>query len=160
MIFDNDDDDFDFGDLPDDGEFEKEMEREDRKIDSHPLYSQAKEIMTLVDVLLDTNDDENLRLHFGPTLKESAMIILAKLNSGLRSDSYVTAMQKASLIRDHAEYLRLSNHTLNSTKGFDPKYVKLFRQEMEKFRELFVLWALEIHKMSPDYEDEWGLFIK
>jgi hypothetical protein len=157
MIF--EDDDFDFENLSDD-EFKKESDEEERKLNAHPLYIQANEILTIVDVLVDTNEDDEQSKDFGFTLRESAMIIVAKLSSGLRSDSYVMSMQKASIIRDHAEYLRLSNHTLGIMEGFDPKYVTLFRQEMERFKELFILWAKEIHKMDSDYVDEWGLFLK
>ena len=153
------DDDFDFENLSDD-EFRKKSEEEELKLNAHPLYIQANEILTIVDVLLDTNGDDEQSKDFGFTLRESAMIIIAKLSSGLRSDSYVMSMQKASIIRNHADYLRLSNHTLGIMEGFDPKYLTLFRQEMERFRELFILWAKEIHKMAPDYEDEWGLFLK
>lgn len=152
-------DDFDFNDLPDDDEFRKQHEEEERKLKAHPLYVQAKEIMIIVDVLLDANDLDDYTRDFGATLRDSAMIINAKLSSGLRSESYVLCMQNAAIIRDHAEYLRLSNHTLNSTEGFDPAYVKLFRQEMEKFKTLFIIWANEIHHMIPD-DDEWGLFNK
>ena len=88
------------------------------------------------------------------------MIILAKLASGLGSDDYVLSMQKASIIRDHAEYLRLSNHMLNSLGVFDKAYVKAFREEMERFRELFREWAQEIREQENDFNDEWGLFVK
>jgi len=161
MIEDNDDFDFnhEFSDEENE-EFEKQRKEEERRLHEHPLYVQAKEIMAIVDTLMDTASEEAREMHES-TLRESAMIVCAKLASGLMSDSYVICMQKASIIRDHAEYLRLSNHSLNYSESFDPKYVNLFREEMEKFRELFKLWAVEIHKMEPDFEDtDWGLFIK
>jgi hypothetical protein len=164
MIDDEDDLDFDFNaEFSDEenAEFEKEQKEEAHRLKTHPLFVQAKEVLHIVDVLLDTCQDEMVKKSFTETLGESATIILAKLSSGLTSKSYVQCMQKASIIRDHAEYMRLSNHMLSHLKAIDPKYIKLFREEMEKFRELFKLWASEIHKMEPDYEDEdWGLFIK
>jgi hypothetical protein len=95
---------------------------------------------------------------YGSTLRESAMIIVAKLNSALLSDNYLLCIQNAALIRDHGEYLRLSNHMLDSSGAFDEKYVTMFRQEMETFRLLFKEWTETIHKMENDLEDEWGLF--
>lgn len=159
---DNEDFDFSYDDLSD--EEKKELERqqlaEEERINNHPLNLQAHEIMNMIDVLLDTCNDEEAKDMYGRTLRESAMIILAKLASGLGSDDYVLSMQKASIIRDHAEYLRLSNHMLNSMEVFDKAYVKAFREEMERFRELFKEWAAEIRAQENDYHDEWGLFVK
>jgi len=159
----DDDDDFDFNQEfseEDNAEFERQRKEEERRLNEHPLFIQANEILNIVDALMDTADEDARERH-APLLRESAMIICAKLSSGLTSDSYVICMQKASIIRDHAEFLRLSNHSLDYSDNFDPNYVKLFREEMEKFRELFKLWAADIHKMIPDFEDnDWGLFVK
>lgn len=160
----NDDDfgAFSYDDLSDDEkrEIERQQQEEDERLANHPLNVQANEIMNMIDVLLDTCNDEKARDMYGSTLRESAMIILAKLASGLTSDDYVLSMQKASIIRDHAEYLRLSNHMLNSLEVFDKAYVKAFREEMEKFRSLFREWAAEIREQVNDFDDEWGLFVK
>jgi len=159
----DDDDDFDFDQEfseEDNKEFERQRKEEERKLNEHPLFVQANEILNIVDALMDTAEEDARHMHEA-LLKESAMIICAKLASGLTSESYVICMQKASIIRDHAEFLRLSNHTLEYCEGLDPNYIKMFREEMEKFRNLFKIWAAEIHKMIPDFEDEnWGLFVK
>jgi hypothetical protein len=139
-------------------EFEKERREERKKLKNHPLLKQAQEILSIVDALLDTYKDEEILKMYGGTLRESAMIIIAKLNSALVSDNYLVCMQNAALIRDHGEYLRLLNHMFNSSDVFDKKYVEMFRQEMENFRNLFKDWAKEIRKMENDFEDEWGLF--
>ena len=49
---------------------------------------------------------------------------------------------------------------LNSLEVFDKAYVKSFRDEMERFRELFREWAKEIQAQENEYKDEWGLFVK
>ena len=98
---------------------------------------------------------------FGSSLIESAYIINAKLAGALGSDSYIVCMQSAALIRSNAEYLRLSNHSLNEMTNIEKKYISVFRVEMEKFRELFILWAKEVKAMKEKdefSEDEWGLF--
>ena len=155
-------DDFSYDDLSEEEkrELDRQLEEEDRRVKNHPLNVQAREIKNMIDVLLDTCGDEEAREQYGSTMRDSAMIILAKLASGLSSDDYVLSMQKAALIRDHAEYLRLSNHMLDSAEVFDKAYVKAFRDEMEKFRELFREWAAEIREQTNDFEDEWGLFMK
>jgi hypothetical protein len=141
-------------------ELDKQFEAEELRVERHPLNIQAQEILHMIDVLLDTSSDNQMKEMYGSTLRDSAMIIMAKLASGLSSDSYLICMQKAAIIRDHAEYLRLSNHMLENLGCFDPKYIEAFRDEMEKFRELFIGWAKEIRKMDDSFEDEWGLFMK
>ncbi len=156
-----DDDDFDFGELSDEEreEIEREMKAEDARVNKHPLMLQAQEILNIVDYLLDSTDSETIDM-YGGTLRESTMMLVVKLSSALRSDSYVICMQSASIIRDHAEYLRLSNHMLTDSEAFDEKYITMFREEMERFRELFKIWAKEIRDKENDFEDEWGLFLK
>lgn len=153
-----DEDDFEFS-QEENEELENEMRKEKEKLRKHPLLKQAKEILSIVDALLDTCNDELIAEQYGGTLRESAMIVVVKLSSGLASDNYLLCMQNAALIREHGEYLRLSNHMLRSSDAFDEKYITMFRQEMENFRLLFKEWAKEIRKMENDFEDEWGLFI-
>jgi hypothetical protein len=152
-----DDEDFEFSE-EENAEFEREQTEERAKLKKHPLLKQAKEINTIVDALLTTCNDPQEEL-YGNTLRESAMIIVAKLSSGLRSNNYLLCMQNAAIIREHGEYLRLSNHLLNHSGAFDEKYVTMFREEMENFRLLFMEWAKEIRKMENDVQDEWGLFL-
>jgi hypothetical protein len=154
-----DDDDFELS--PEEREeLENEMREERKRLAKHPLLKQAKEILSMVDVLLDTCSDELIADQYGASLRESAMIVVVKLSSALNSDNYLLCMQNASLIREHGEYLRLSNHMLNSSGAFDKKYVSMFREEMESFRLLFREWTKEIHKLESDVDDEWGLFLK
>jgi hypothetical protein len=156
-----DDDDFDFGELSDEEreEVEREMKEEDARVNKHPLMLQAQEILQIVDALLSSTDSEAIEM-YGGTLRESTMMLVVKLSSALRADSYVICMQSAAIIRDHAEYLRLSNHMLTDSEAFDEKYITMFREEMERFRELFKIWAKEIRDKENDFEDEWGLFLK
>jgi len=153
-----DNEDFEFSEEENE-EFENEQRKEREKLKKHPLLKQAKEIVSILDALLATSNEEEDADQYGNTLRESAMIIVAKLTSGLRSDNYLLCMQNAAIIREHGEYLRLSNHMLNSSDGFNEKYVDMFRQEMENSRLLFKEWADEIRKMENDFEDEWGLFL-
>jgi hypothetical protein len=159
MMNDNfDDEDFEW-DEDDEREFNKRQEAEDEKLRTHPLYIQANEILNIVDTLIDTAGEEDVD-RYTVGMQESAMIILTKLSAALLCDSYVICMQYAAIIRDHGHYLRLINHSLKMTDAFDKKYVEMFRAEMEKFRELFNIWAAEIKQMDrTDEIDEWGLFM-
>lgn len=150
-------DDNDFEDFSDEEneEFNREREEKRKRLKSHPLVLQSQIIYEVVNALVD---DDSLP---DSTLLNSAMVIQAKLYGAITSDSYVICMQNASIIRDHAQYLLVANHHLNENSELDSQYIAILREEMEKFRKLFKLWAAEIHKMEPDFTDEdWGLFIK
>lgn len=147
---------FDDNDFSDD-----EFERRREKARNHPLRRQAEEVLKVVGLLIEYAGDDEESDRFGTTILESAHIINAKLAGALGSDSYMVCMQNAAIIRSHAEYIRLSNHTLKEMTGIDKKYISVLRSEMEKFRELFVEWAKEVRAMKEKdefSEDEWGLF--
>lgn len=151
------DDDFDFEEFSDEEneEINKEIAENKRILKSHPLIIQSKVIYEVLNALIDSDD------LFDTTLLDSIFTIQAKLHGAITSKSYVICMQNAAIIRYHAQYLLLSNNHLASTSKLDLQYIAVLREEMEKFRELFKLWAVEIHSMEPDFTDEdWGLFVK
>lgn len=163
MNFD-DDDDFDMDDELSDEEneeLEREMERQRLFVKNHPLFKQAEEASHTLDTLLESGRQSGDHMEsFTSSLSGAMMVLMAKLYAALHSDSYLVCMQNAAIIRNEAEYLRLSQHMLNSSRDYDRAYVSVFREDMEKFRVLFIEWAKEIRKMDKDgIEDEWGLFL-
>lgn len=162
MHFNNDDFDDDFEDSDFDREaFERQRKEEDERLNSHPLFRQANEVLRLLDALLNAVGEQEEVEIYGTALRESAMTVVAKLAAGLQSESYVVCMQAAAIIREHAQTLLLANHLLTYTQATETEYIALFREEMETFRKLFKEWAAEINRMPVDFEDEeWGLFRK
>ncbi len=163
MNFD-DDDDFDMDDELSDEENEElnqEMEKRRRSVKNHPLFKQAKEASHTLRALLESSNQSGEEMEsFTESLSGAMMIMTAKLYAALGSDSYLVCMQNASIIRNEAEYLRLSSHMLNFSENYDKAYVSVLREEMEKFRRLFIDWAKEIRAMDKGgVEDEWGLFL-
>jgi len=158
-----DDDDFDSDDAISHNEREEisaRFEKERRETESHPLYAQAIEAEGTLDALMNNSDEEQDPITRSQTqlLKDSMLQVKAKLYSALQSKNYFISMQNAAIIREHAEYLRLSSQMLKRLPGFDPTYVAVFRTEMETFRELFKTWAADIKTIDKDgLEDEWGL---
>jgi hypothetical protein len=147
--------------LDDDDFSQDDFEKRRKRANEHPLRRQAKEILKVVSLLLEYANNEEEVEQYGSTLIESAHIINAKLAGALVSDSYIVCMQNAAIIRSHAEYIRLSNHSLTEMTNIDKKYISVLRSEMEKFRELFRDWAGEIRAMKEKdefSEDDWGLF--
>jgi hypothetical protein len=159
---DNEGFDFNFDELNDEdrAELEEQQREEEIRLNKHPLFKQAHEINKVLDLVLESFYNPEEKELFGTTLKNSALTIITKLSSGLTSDSYGYCMQKAAVIREHGEYLRLSNHLLSSRKSCETRYIDLFREEMDQFHHLFKNWAKEILTMKDDFEDEWGLFVK
>ena len=91
---------------------------------------------------------------------QSAMMMTAKLSGALGSESWLICMQSASLVRFYANDLLVASNGLKMFTETHADYIRHFRAEMEKFRDLFVAWTKEIHAMDPEeYVDEWGLFL-
>jgi hypothetical protein len=152
MNFDNDD--FGLDDLSDE---EKEKER---YIRNHPLFKKAHEISILVEAIIETLPEDETEI-YASTLFESSIILAPKLAGALGSGSWLISMQNAALIRYHAEYLLLSNHSLNQIGKIDTNYVALLRTEMEEFKQLFKAWMEEVNKLDHEiFEDDWGLFLR
>jgi len=136
------------------------MESRHWRTKKHYLQLHINELSNTIKILLESVDSNDDFINSQKEIiQQSLLIIKAKLYSALRSDSYLVCMQNAAIIRYHAEYLKTSYHTLNDTGLFNTSYVKVFRNEMEEFRELFIVWINDIKQMDREgIEDEWGLF--
>lgn len=152
-------DDFDEEDFNDE-EAESDFQAEQQRKRNHPLYKQSKEVIQVVRALIESIKDEGLKEMYGSTMTESAYIISAKLSSALTTELYTLAMQNAAIIRDHAEYIRISTSGLHMLDESHTEYIVVLREEMEKFRALFREWVKEIQQLEDEIEDEWGLFTK
>lgn len=144
-----------------DEEGDDEFERLQKRKKNLPIYKKALEISHTVHALnacLKGRDKEMFAYH----LSESSLILPAKIAGAVGSGSWLLSMQNAAIIRYHAEWLLSATSGLKHMTKADKDYVKVLRNEMEEFRDLFNEWVIEIHKMERDEydEDEWGLFIK
>jgi GTP-sensing pleiotropic transcriptional regulator CodY len=127
---------------------------------SNPLVKQLNEVCGTLDTLLDNCEatDQLLKNNIA-ILKNSTQLLQYELYTALKSDDFLDCMQRASIVRQYADSLRSSSQTLIESNEFDNTYISVFRDEMEKFRELFRDWAHEIKQMDRNgLDDEWGLF--
>lgn len=153
-----DDDDFGFDDELSDDEL-NEFENKNKKRKKHPLMVHAYEIVSLANALHKSMDEDEQQMQ-GDHIMQSAMMMAAKLGGAIGSDSWLICMQNAALVRYHAHDLLVASHGLDMFTETHADHIRHFRAEMEKFRDLFVEWAKEIHAMEPEeYIDEWGLFL-
>ena len=70
---------------------------------------------------------------------------------------YAIRMENASIIRKNAQFIKSSMLTMMSEGVIEEAHGYVIRDEIDKFRELFKIWASTFQK--DEYEDEWGLFI-
>ncbi|MFZ5554756.1 MAG: hypothetical protein ACOZCO_16700 [Bacteroidota bacterium] len=141
-------------------EQEKAFREKQEKIKKHPLRKKAHEIFKTIHSMLSGMDEQGKEM-VGHRMLESAMIIEAKLAGALGSDMWLICMQNAAIVRQYASELLISNHSLEMFTETDESYIRLFRKDMEEFRELFKEWVTSFEKLDrSEYEDEWGLFIR
>jgi len=164
MSWDNDDNgfDFNFDDLsPEERkEINRKMNERKIRIENHPLVIKAEVVFNIVSAFITTIPADEREVYSG-ILMESAMMLKPKIAGAMGSDSWLLSMQNASLIRYHAEYLLTSTSGFNHFFEADRDYVKLFRNELIEFKNLFKEWIKEINQLEQEeYIDEWGLFIR
>ncbi|HLG04389.1 MAG TPA: hypothetical protein VI731_12395 [Bacteroidia bacterium] len=161
MTWDNDDDfNFEMSDEENE-EYEREEKKKEEYRMNHPITKQGEEVYRTVRALVESISDEGARNSYGSILMESAMIIPAKIAGAFGSESWLLMMQNAAIIRSHAEYLLTATSGMKYEEMADLRYVQLMREEMTRFRTVFVEWVKEIHQMEEEeYVDEWGLFIR
>lgn len=126
---------------------------------SLPIYQKAQLLYKLVESLVASlpEDDEYIQAtkHM---LLEDAMIIPAKIAAAEGGDLYSIRMQNAALIREYAMHLYVQVGSLEFQESYkDIAYVKLIRQELEAFRQLFIEWVESFDKNNHIWDD-WGLF--
>lgn len=156
----DDNDDFFPDDIDPEEEAEYRKQRELEKKNSKALFDKAKGILQTVESLRATLEKEE-ESEYISTLMESALIIPAKIAGASGSGNWHIYMQNASLIRYHAEYLLVSCHGLREFTSAEESYIKVFRREMEEFRDLFREWVKTFDQLErDDYEDDWGLFVR
>ncbi len=154
-----DDDDFNLDDFSD-GE-DDDFERMQKNKRHQPIYLKAVDIFRTVEALAASLKGDDKEMYMD-TIRESAMMLAPKIAGVIGGDSWVLSMQNASIIRYHAQYLHTSTSGLKVFTKADKDYIKVLRDDMEEFRELFKEWVSTFAKMEKEEwdEDEWGLFVR
>ncbi len=143
----------------DDADEDYDPEEERRKLEAMPLYKKALEILDLTQQIVDTfPDDEMARVH-RQLMMEDAMIIPAKVAGAEAMDDYVLKMENATVIKIHARSLLTQTSSAKYLDLQDERYLKLLRDEVEAFRELFKVWVKTFEVDTTKEGDGWGLFV-
>ena len=154
-------DDDEFKDEDEEGEeWKPNPTREACKI----LYKQWQEVMIVLNGALDSMVIEEKEDGFPADYWEDhkAMLlgdayqVAVKIKSS-EAGLYTIRMENASIIRKNAQFIKSSMLTMISERVIEKDHGYVIREEVDKFRELFKIWASTFRK--DEYEDEWGLFI-
>jgi hypothetical protein len=129
------------------------------------LYGQWQAVMFLLKGILshyyekfDSDDIEELILiDVAKNIHGDAHIVGLKIRSSEVGDRYVSRMENAAIVRALAKDIYVELGLFSQKEGMDDDHIMVVRQEIEKFRTLFIEWVNTFEK--DDMTDEWGLFV-
>ncbi|MCU0450358.1 MAG: hypothetical protein MUC97_11050 [Bernardetiaceae bacterium] len=133
------------------------MHEERLRIHGLPIRRKAEEIYQVAEALAETIVEADDRLGVRARLQEHAMCLGVKISGAEASDLYMLKMQNAVMVKAHAtELLGLAGWCQNTGLS-DGRYLKVLRDDIEEFRQLFVAWVKRFDK-NNNQADGWGLF--
>lgn len=140
----------------DDNDYDPEKER--KKLESLPIFQKAEEIRELTRRIIDSIDDDEVKMLHSNIMLEDSVIIPAKIAGAEAVDDYILKMENATLIKIHARSLQTQTASLIFEEVLPEEYLRMLRKEIETFRILFKEWIKTFDKF-PKEGDGWGLFV-
>jgi hypothetical protein len=119
-----------------------------------PVFRKAKELLDMVQTIIEIIDEEKDDMRVGQFMLENAMLIPAKIAGAEGGDLYSIRLDNATLIKLAARDIMVQTNELQSFKLCDEKYIVLLRTELEEFRQVFHQW-IECFDKENDATDEW-----
>lgn len=150
-MWENDDDNMD-----DDDDYDPEKER--RRVEALPIFQKAEDIRDLTQRIIDSIDDEGIKMIHSNIMLEDSIILQVKIAGAEAVDDYILKMENATVIKIHARSLQAQSASLIFEDILPEEYLRLLRKEIESFRILFKAWVKTFHTAHKE-GDGWGLFI-
>lgn len=141
----------------DDADYDPEKER--KRVEALPIFQKAEEICELTRRIIDSIDDEEIRMIHSNIMLEDSIIIPEKIAGAEAMNDFVMKMENATVVKIHARSLQTQTASLIFEEVLPEEYLRLLRKEIEAFRLLFREWIKTFHK-SPKEGDGWGLFVE
>ena len=135
----------------------EEVRKEKERIRNMPVMLKARQIFELTKALTELVDENHSFALVKQMMMEDSMMIAPKIAGAEGGDLYSIRMENAVLIQHHAKQLMVQTFTLEHEKMVDTSYIKLLRDELENFRQLFILWVDTFDKTNDVY-DGWIRF--
>jgi hypothetical protein len=129
------------------------------------LYKQWQQVVFLMKGFLSQfyetegseDIEEQMLVDTARIIHGDAHIVGVKIRTSGTGDLYVLRMENAAIIRQLAQSIASELLLFVSDKRVDKNYIVIVRQEIDKFRELFIDWVNTFEK--DEFKDEWGLFV-
>lgn len=150
-MWENDDDNMD-----DDDDYDPEKER--KRVEALPIFQKAEDIRDLTQRIIDSIDDEGIKMIHSNIMLEDSIILQVKIAGAEAMDDYILKMENATVIKIHARSLQAQSASLIFEDVLPEEYLRLLRKEIEAFRLLFKEWIKTFHT-APKEGDGWGLFV-
>lgn len=141
----------------DDADYDPEKER--RRVEALPIFQKAEEICELTRRIIDSIDDEEIRMIHSNVMLEDSIVIPEKIAGAEAMNDFIMKMENATVVKIHARSLQTQTASLIFEEVLPEEYLRLLRKEIEAFRLLFREWIKTFHK-SPKEGDGWGLFVE
>ncbi len=146
-------------DLPEDDDEGCDPEKERRRMEALPIYQKAEEIYELTRRIVDSIDDEQVKMIHSNIMLEDSMLLQVKIAGAEAVDDYMRKMENATLIKLHARSLQAQSASLIFEGILPEEYLLLLRKEIEAFRLLFKEWVKSFDRSGAE-GDGWGLFVE
>jgi hypothetical protein len=142
--------------LPEDDDCDPEKEQ--RRVESLPIYQKAEEIAELTRRIVDSIDDQEVKMLHSNTMLEDSISLSAKIAGAEAVNDFVIRMENATLIKIHARRLQTKSASLIFAGILPEEYLRLLRKEIDTFRVLFKEWVKSFEGCEKE-GDGWGLFV-
>lgn len=144
-------------DNDEDNDFDPEKER--KRVEALPIFQKAEEIRELTRRIIDSIDNDEVKMIHSNVMLEDSVIIPAKIVGAEAVDDFILKMENATLIKIHARSLQVQTASLLFEEILPEEYLHLLRKEIEAFRLLFLAWVKGFHTAHKE-GDGWGLFVE
>jgi hypothetical protein len=128
-------------------------------VEALPIFQKAEEICELTRRIIDSIDDEEIRMIHSNVMLEDSIVIPEKIAGAEAMNDFIMKMENATVVKIHARSLQTQTASLIFEEVLPEEYLRLLRKEIEAFRLLFREWIKTFHK-SPKEGDGWGLFVE
>lgn len=142
----------------DDEDDDFDPEKEQKRVEALPIYQKAEEICELTQRIIDSIDNDKVKMIHSNIMLEDSIIITAKIVGAEAVDDFVLKMENATIIKIHARSLQTHTASLLFEGILPEEYLQLLRKEIEAFRLLFRDWIQTFHTAHKS-GDGWGLFV-
>lgn len=132
-------------------------EKERNRVESLPVYQKAEEIRDLTRRIIDSIDDERVRMIHMNTMLEDSIVIPERIAAAEAVDDYVLKIENATIVKIHARSLQNQSASLLFDGALPKEYLSLLKKEIETFRLLFCNWVKSFNQQGAR-DDGWGLF--